>query len=322
MEKKASYLAVFQYLLLNIPWWIIQVLPVAVLLAVLFSLGQLAKQNEITALKAAGINPWRIMGMLLLCGLVIGAGELVLREKVIPFTIRQAEIIRKEKIEKVPRTIETDFYNIVVSVPPHGRMTIGWLSTKDNTIHKTVIDYYDNDFNLKEQVVADSGQWQNNGWVLTGGVRRTFIPGSWQDSRFDSMPVHLPFKPQDFVFIVSKLRPEQMSAGEFKQYIKRLQTVGIPVEKERIQYNLRWSSVFSHLIVMLIGIPFAVGLGSKHGKVISFTFALIFAFVYWGFQAIGQSLGENRVISPWLAAWLGNIVFGAIGLGLVSKIKR
>ena len=38
MENKTPFLVVFEYLLLNLPWWIIQVLPVSVLLAVLFSL--------------------------------------------------------------------------------------------------------------------------------------------------------------------------------------------------------------------------------------------------------------------------------------------
>jgi lipopolysaccharide export LptBFGC system permease protein LptF len=73
---------------------------------------------------------------------------------------------------------------------------------------------------------------------------------------------------------------------------------------------------------MLIGIPFALGLGSRHGKIISFTFALIFSFLYWGLQAMGQSFGENRVISPFAAAWLGNFVFGTAGIYLAGKIKK
>ena len=85
---------------------------------------------------------------------------------------------------------------------------------------------------------------------------------------------------------------------------------------------MRWASAFSYLIVMLIGIPFALGLGSRSGKIISFTFAIVFAFIYWGVEAIGQSLGENRIVSPFIAAWLGNIVFGTAGLVFVFRIRK
>ena len=39
-------------------------------------------------------------------------------------------------------------------------------------------------------------------------------------------------------------------------------------------------------------------------------------------QAVGQSLGENGYITPLLSAWLGNIVFGILGIGLLTRVKK
>jgi lipopolysaccharide export system permease protein len=320
LENKTSFLVVFEYLLLNLPWWIIQVLPVAVLLAVLFSLGQLARHNEITALKSAGVNLLKIVFIFFLCAVFVGIFEIFLKEEVIPVTVQKAEQIRHEKIKKEDYSVQSEFDDMVVSLPNGAMMTIGVLNAGKSTMQQIVIDRYNENFILTSQTVAQSGVFENGNWVLSNGVNRDFTKVPMAEILFTSSTIDLPFKPKDFV--LAKLRPEQMTTSEFQNYIKQLDKLGIPSERERIQLYFRWSSAFSHIIVMLIGIPFALGFAGKHGKFISFTFALIFAFVYWGILAVAQSLGENRVISPLLSAWIGNIIFGVFGIGMLARLKK
>jgi lipopolysaccharide export system permease protein len=175
-------------------------------------------------------------------------------------------------------------------------------------------------FGLKEQIVAEKAEWHESGWVLQNGTDRHFTGGSWSETSFAERTVRLPFRPRDFIVI--DVRPEQMSTPEYLSYLRQLRMLSVPSEKEQIQFQQRWAAAFSHLIVMMIGIPFALGLGSKHGKMISFTFALIFAFMYWGVQAVGLSLGENKVLPPVMAAWLGNVVFGIAGVYALRKVQK
>ena len=320
LEKKAAFSDVFTYLFLNFPWWCIQVLPVSVLLAVLFATGQMARQNEITALKAAGVNLWRIVSVLLLCGLIIGMAELALRETAIPALVQKADSVRKEKIQKEPRSIQTEYHDLVVALPPDGRMTVGRLDAANNAVTGLVIDYFNDGYRLSRQLVARDGTWDNGLWILRSGVERSYEGNKWNEKSFESRKLPLAFAPDDFIIIHK--RPEQMTAGEYLKYIHQMETLGMPAEKEMILFHARWAAVFSHIVVMLIGIPFAVGLGARHGKMISFSFALSIAFIYWGFQAVGHSLGETRLITPLAAAWLGNIIFGSAGIFLTGRIKK
>lgn len=321
LEKKANFFYVFQYLAYNFPWWTIQVLPIAVLLAVLFSLGNLARHNEITAMKSAGINVWSIFSVLFICGIGITAGELFLRERVVPYCIVQAESIRQDKIKQESRIIRTDFNNLVISLPRNARMTVNYLNAKTETMYGVVIDYYYDD-KLVKQHAAKEARWGKGTWTLFNGVERKYSKDgdSWTEEGFLDAVVSLPFKPEDYIEV--GVRPEQMTTLQFLKYIEQLDKLGKSTEKELIQFYSRYASAFSHIIVMLIGIPFALGLGSKFGKIVSFTVAVVFAFVYWGFQAVGQSLGQFGVISPLLAAWFGNIIFGIAGLAFVSKVQK
>ena len=322
IEHKASFLIVFEYLLLNLPWWIIQVLPVSVLLAVLFSLGGLARTGEITALKAAGVNLWHIIFIFLFAGFGISAIDLTVRETLIPATITMAEDVREHRIHKrVRKPRKTVFDDLMVSVPDNGRMTIGTLNIETPALSNIVIDYFNDDFTLKKQVVAPSSVWQDNHWHIQSGVERTFnLDGSCTEKPFTEYILQAPFTPDDFTPL--NQRPEHITTQQLKHHISRMHALGISAEKERMQFHSRFASATSHLVVMLIGIPFALGLGSRHGKMISFTFALIFAFIYWSVQAIGQSLGENNILPAPIAAWLGNMAFAIGGLIMISGIRK
>ena len=61
IDKQASVSLVIKYYLYFTPYILVLSLPVAMLLSCLFSLGQLAKHNELTAMKSAGISLHRIL---------------------------------------------------------------------------------------------------------------------------------------------------------------------------------------------------------------------------------------------------------------------
>ncbi|NIQ17867.1 MAG: LptF/LptG family permease, partial [Candidatus Aenigmarchaeota archaeon] len=65
IDLGTPFLVCVEYLFWRTPEWLVQTFPVAVLLATLFSLGGLARYNELTAMKASGISLSRILSPLL-----------------------------------------------------------------------------------------------------------------------------------------------------------------------------------------------------------------------------------------------------------------
>ncbi|MDR2860564.1 MAG: LptF/LptG family permease [Elusimicrobiota bacterium] len=317
IEYDAKFLYVIAHLFTKLPWWIIQVLPVATLLSVLFSLGDLAKKNEITAIKAAGVNLWNIIVMFLIIGFFIGIFDLAAREFIVPKTAYYNEVIEKEKIQKKGFSVITEFEDFVVSLDNNVRLSAQYLDTEKKVMEDIVIEDYTDDFRISRLIIAEKAVWEGRSWILINGIEREFENNLWKEIVFERLDSGIHIDPDDLA--ITKVHFETMTTKQFKRYINQLRLFGYNALKERIALNIRYATVFCHLIVMMIGIPFAFGMNNRFGKIVSFTLALALTFVYWGVQAITQAMGENNMISPFWAAWIPNVIFLALGIRLLHK---
>ena len=70
--------------------------------------------------------------------------------------------------------------------------------------------------------------------------------------------------------------------------------------------------VFTHLpsSLFLIAVPFAVTTG-KRGAMYGIGVGIVLAMVYWIAISVFGAIGAGGVMSPVLAAWAPNILFGA-----------
>ena len=83
-----------------IPTMFIQIMPMAALLATIYMLSNLNKNNEIIAMKSSGVSLWRILTPLLVLGFLISALTFVVNDRVIPLTSKVSQMIRREELEK------------------------------------------------------------------------------------------------------------------------------------------------------------------------------------------------------------------------------
>jgi lipopolysaccharide export LptBFGC system permease protein LptF len=84
LKHKVTFPTACKYFAYQIPSVLVSIFPVAVLLATLFSLGQLAKDNEITAMKTGGISLYQIIAPVLLVAFLISIFSIILNELVVP----------------------------------------------------------------------------------------------------------------------------------------------------------------------------------------------------------------------------------------------
>jgi lipopolysaccharide export system permease protein len=258
-EYKTPLCLIILHLTFNIPCWLMQVLPMSTLLALLFFLGDLSKKNEITAIKAAGINMWQIIILLLTLGLAIGAGDFAVREFIIPKTSSYNETIEKEKIKK--EETNTEFSNLILFIPGNTRVIIGYLNTEQGIMKDVILEKYNNKFTVKHIILSEEAVWKNGVWLLKRGVIRNFDSNLWNEIYFKDYSSGISIKPAEMAIQNSPVIYDSMNTFAFKKYINQMKILGQTAVKEKIALNMRYAAVFSHILVMMRGIRLAMELG-------------------------------------------------------------
>jgi lipopolysaccharide export system permease protein len=73
-----------EFFALSIPFTVALTLPMSVLVAVLYAFSRLAAENEVTALKASGVSPWRLVTPALIWGAFMSLFLLAFNDQVLP----------------------------------------------------------------------------------------------------------------------------------------------------------------------------------------------------------------------------------------------
>jgi lipopolysaccharide export system permease protein len=72
---------------------------------------------------------------------------------------------------------------------------------------------------------------------------------------------------------------------------------------------------------VLLGAPLAIRSG-KRGMTISIGFSILLFLVYYIFLIGGEKLADRRLMEPWLAMWLANIVFLVVAVFILRQTNR
>jgi LPS export ABC transporter permease LptG len=104
----------------------------------------------------------------------------------------------------------------------------------------------------------------------------------------------------------------EMSIAELQTRAAEVEAQGQYPHTELFEIQKKFSIPMACLVFGLIGL----GLGASNrrdGKLASFVVGIVVIFVYYVLLWLGQSLVRGHLVPPWVAAWLPNIVLGALG---------
>src|SRR5438270_834678 len=101
-KKKLLPWDIAEYYLVSTPEFLVIVAPIALLLALLYTLTNHARHHEITAIRAAGVSLWRLCLPYLAVGFVASLGLFALNELWVPESAAAAEQILSRRAPRPP----------------------------------------------------------------------------------------------------------------------------------------------------------------------------------------------------------------------------
>lgn len=329
-----------EWLALQLPSVITQMLPVSVLLSVMLTIGRLARENELLVMQAAGISLRQTTRIFFLGGLLLSGVSLALTEFVLPWSNKAAVLMywnalvpeRNAVFRLVGQDLEVGNY----------RLRFETYDRSSDSVQKVRLESW----NGQQQtvVLAASARLQGNVIVFSG--YKTFSIDFSQlpvpdyqtleqleqhlQSAFKSINVGKPGATLTVRLSLSRQDLEaRYSGGGFAETtplsqwwskIRDPQTA----PKERIVARASFHSglalALANLMIVVLALPVAVERASSPGTALGL--ALVLTILYYTAAAVGKVVALSGAVAPELAAWAANLVGAAIGLWFGRRIYR
>jgi len=320
IDQHVSFFIVAKYYLFYLPYIITLTLPVATLLASLFSVGQLARYNELVAMQASGLSMYKILAPLLVLGIIISLIAAYVGERFVPYTNQKKKEVHQTYVDKIKKTnADLPTQDISLQIDEHRWLLIGFFEVTDSTAFQVSVQNYRNNA-LVKRIDAPRMHWTNDGWRLVNGYARQFQNQQETAQAFTELDLtDLRFRPQDVARVQKKA--EEMSYWELKDFIKEVRRTGGNPDRWLVDLYLKLAFPFANFVIILFGGPLA-SRKTRSGTALSFGISLFICFLYFGIIKVGQSLGHNGTLPPLFAAWMGNIFFGLGAIYILVKSSR
>lgn len=326
-DKHLKGKEVLEYYIVTTPEMLGFVLPIALLLALLYALTSHARHHELTAIRAAGVSMWRLSLPYFGVGIFLSVALFFINEFWVPRSEERADEILDKRAPQRDWQEHLFFRN----ERENRSWTIAAYNFKTHEMSKPNVRWDLPDGSFRD-FHAEQGVYTNGFWNFLNVQE---VNGK---SRQDSFPQIIMRKMAILQFSetpelirsetrISNLDPKkaakraQIPLRDILNYL-RLHPVLSEKQSETIHTQLqgRLAAPWTCLIVVLIALPFGAPSGRRN-VFVGVASSIFICFAYFILLQLGLSLGTGGKLSPWLAAWLPNILFGGAGIFLTARLR-
>ena len=309
--------AIFQFILYQTPSYLNMTLPVGMALASSLAISRLARESELTALRAAGARILRVIAPIIAFSCLVAIGNFFLVERVIPSASKEAN--------RILYTIGV--LGMAPNVKTNAFMNLRQYAANFESVEKVGDDLKIRGVTLIEHPKPDTVS-------LTTANTATYHNGIWSfhDAFYRvlkgaELQVYHP--KDDFIInesivagdLFAPPMTEEMTIKELLDSIKDGRKVGANTKDLEVKLNVKFSVPAACIIFALIGPVFAI-LFSKSGGFVGVFLSIVIVLLYYNAFVIStEILSKVDQVPGWLAAWLPNILFIIAGVIAIRRLE-
>lgn len=314
-----------QLFFLHLPSIIVLTFPMATLLGTIMAFGRLSGDSEVTALRAGGVSVYKLVIPALLLGLIMSGVTIIINELIVPeANYRYDQIVYEFKHGKKMPSTQYNLYLTPID-PTVGRPDYILYTHRFDGETGIMTDVILQDY-VKGRpatlIEARRAVWTEDGW--------RFVDGQIFHLRAGERIPALEFK--EYIAREVSYNPDQvnkinkkvddMSLKELKSYINMLGEQGRSTASVQVKYHHRLAIPFASFIFALLAAPLGIQPQRSGGSATGMGLSIIVIFIYYVLMTIGSAMGEQGTLSPFLGAWLQNIVFLIFGGIMLYRVGR
>jgi lipopolysaccharide export system permease protein len=315
----AKFSAVLHYYLIILPEAVVMILPMSLLLAVMFCLSNLGKNNELIALRASGLSILRLALPLLAVGLAASVAVFLIDEAFVPRGKEKAEAFMADLRGRSSKYVLENFFFANTTERRD------WFARRFDTRTRQLetVEIHQRSAANKPQldIFADNAVWTNGQWRFRQADIYDYSRGP-ETAPWRAIETNFPaFTEQPRRLILEARRASQMTTSELRRQIATLEHARRRghVAEYQVEYYRRYAFPLTCFIVIWLGVPLGMRTSRRAGAMMGVATALLLVVAFYFLTNISLALGKGEHLPPALAAWLTNAIFATIGAVLLAR---
>lgn len=305
-----------RYMFALLPKVIVQISPLVALLSGLITINKMASNLEIIALKTSGISFRRIVLFPMIAMFIMAGGVFFISNTFQSKGLKMSrELKRKNQIDddKIP-VEKNDVY-----LRGNGNYIYHFdYINREKKIGKgiEIIILNENFDAIKSIITASSGRYTSKGnWELDKANENKIEE---KKVIYHEIYTNIKLKDEPKLFLTPKYRKDELSLIELKKVSQVLRKTGGEYREFKVEFHKRIAYPFACVIIGILGLA----LGSRYvrgSSAINIALSIILGYVYYIVQASFEAIALGGILSPFLGAWIPNLIFIGIGIVVMNK---
>ncbi|HEY8617930.1 LptF/LptG family permease [Phenylobacterium sp.] len=301
------------YSLLRLPRLVEQSAPLAVLAGALFGFTRLARNSEVTAMRAAGMSGYRLTAMALPLAGAMMLAQLLMSTLVAPAADQtlarwwRDTAPAAQRAATEPRTFRIGTDIVVATPSPTGAERLDGV-----TIYRRTPDGQ-----LIQTIAARTAVYRDGAWALAQPQVRTVAPGQVQTGSASELLWRTDLAPAEVEAIFSQT---QISPGVA---VAALEGAGSVRPRSYYQTQLQRFAAdpIACVVMLLLAVPVALANFRSGRGGVTLVICLAAGLLFLVIDGVFTAIGESGLAPAWLAAWAAPVLFSAAGVSALLNLE-
>jgi lipopolysaccharide export system permease protein len=327
LKQKVAPALLMKYYALYLPIIFVQVSPFCCLLSTLYIFGKLNRDNELVAMRAAGLSIFQVTRTVIILGALISFFVFWVNDRFVPSSLILTQKI-KEQIESGGKKIGGKEHETVINLAMYGLRNrlffVNKFSPATNTMEGIIVLEQDSHQNVTKKIVANQGVYKDGAWVFYHCVIYDLddngqIKG---EPRYADEEVMADITETPYDFLNQRQKPDSMTIAQLKDYLDKLSHSGATTVVRNLKVDLyrKFTDPLTAFLIVLLGIPFSLKIKRRAAGLASLGLSIIMGFLYYVLSAVGIALGKGGILMPMLSASLSHITAFITAVYLINTI--
>ena len=302
---KGAFSLAVKYFTLKMPGNIRFIFPISVLLSCMYTVANMGRTREITAMRASGISTIRCGGAMFAVAAVVTAVNFWFNEKIVPTCTMEAEIILKSLDN--PNYDRTMYSMLQYRSTDKGRDWLLQNFNKDGVWENVILKKFKTEQidgkvhrEMEWELIAEKAKYfRNRGWIFYNVKQTKYVPFASPSKVMDELRYTKDVIPETEIQIQNAIKPpEDLSSADLIGILKNNKNMAKSLKNmyETLLYY-RLTFPFVCLLCVCLGLPLSAK-NERAGIFLSIITAVAAIVIFQLLSQLFLLLGQHGFIPP------------------------